>query len=141
MIKKYKSEFLEFIKRTCVYASDYDAHQLSGLYVAHLAPDDKLEISYSAKFSSMSLLMDKDEFVETMRSLTTIDELMERVVAIIYFKPNLDITIDDKHQVVNAFDIEGRGIRIRYLCNSQGDLIDITEFSGIVSDAITDSFF
>ncbi len=141
MIKKYKDEFLEFITRTCSYSNDYNAHHLNGLYVAHLTDGDKLSISYSAKFSSMALLMPKDDFVEAMRSLNDSDEIMSLIVGIIYFKPQLDINIDGVQQLVNAFDIEGKGIRIRYICNLKGDIIDITEFSGIVSDAITDSFF
>lgn len=140
MIHDHKEIFKEFVTESSKYFKKYKNTNLQGVYVVHVE-DDKITITYSAKFSAMIKMMEKDEYLDAMRSIRDIEELTDIVEGIIYFKPDMPLDMEGNVVMVNVFEVDGRGSRIRYVTNEDGDIIDINELSGITYEGVTDAIF
>lgn len=140
MISDHKDVFREFVTECSIHFKKYKSTGLQGVYVVH-KEEDKITITYSSKFSAMISIMEKEEFIDAMRSIRDIDELDDIVEGVIYFKPDMVLDIDGTPTTVNVFEVDGRGTRIRYITDEEGDIIDINELSGITFEGITDAIF
>lgn len=140
MIHDHKEIFKEFVTESSKYFKKYKNTNLQGVYVVHL-DNDIVTITYSAKFSAMIKIMEKDEYLDAMRSIRDIEELEEVVIGVIYFKPDMPLEMEGNVTMVNVFEIDGRGSRIRYVTNEDGDIIDINELAGVTYEGITDAIF